>query len=273
MGFLKRKYTREYFTGRTADGKRTDYGALGADEWRTGDIFHEIREPIDLLDLTGKRILEIGYGRGESARYMFQKKAIAEYVGVDFSEVAYEIAGETLSSIPAGAWRLEVADALEFMRGQRFQSYFDAAFILDTIEHIPCSEVLELLPLILQSLKSGGFLVVDTPFYGVDEDYIAQGYRFIAPSPTDLHPATKGMHCNKYTRDRIIYEVGSVGFRILDDRKFQKPRFPELEKKTTWLYRCGRHALTPAKSIKRKFVLQGRSLGRRLAQTLRPRDK
>jgi len=240
MGFLKDKYTREYFTNQMADGKRTDYGALGADEWREGGIFHEIQEQIDLVDLTGAHVLEIGYGRGESARYMFREKGIARYTGVDFSEVAHELACESLAGISKERWRLEIADALEYMRSKAFRFCFDAVFMLDAIEHIPRSEVLEILPLILQALKPGGFLVVDTPFYGIDEDYIDQRFRFLQPSATDLHPATEGMHCNKYTRERIRREIGSAGFKILSDKKYQKPQFPDLQKRINWLCRSGR---------------------------------
>src|SRR5258705_2699169 len=200
MGFLQEKYTREYFTGLTPNGDHAGYGALGADEWRAGSIFCEIKEPIDLVDLRGGRVLEIGHGRGESARYMFKEKGIIEYLGVDFSEAAHQLACETLAGIPKDSWQLKVADVLEFMQATNFESCFDAVFMLDTIEHIPRAEVVKLLPLILSSLKTGGYLIVDTPFYGVDEDYIEQGYRFVAPSASDLHPATKGMHCNKFTR-------------------------------------------------------------------------
>jgi cyclopropane fatty-acyl-phospholipid synthase-like methyltransferase len=240
MGFLKEKYTREYFTGLTSNGDRADYGALGADEWRAGSIFCEIKEPIDLVDLRGGHVLEIGHGRGESARYMFKEKGIVEYLGVDFSEAAHQLAYETLAGIPEDSWQLKIADVLEFMQAANLESRFDAVFMLDTIEHIPRAEIAKLLPLILRSLKTGGYLIVDTPFYGVDEDYIEQGYRFVAPSASDLHPATKGMHCNKFTRERILCEMGSAGFRILGDKKFQKPKNLTMQKMINWLRRSSR---------------------------------
>jgi len=240
MGFLREKYNREYFTGLTPSGEAADYGALGASEWRAGGIFHEIKEPIDLVDLRGGHVLEIGYGRGESARYMFVEKGILEYLGVDFSEDAFQLARETLAKISLDAWHLEVCDALDFLRTANFDSRFDAVFMLDTIEHIPRSEVQELLPLILRSLKHGGFLVVDTPFYSVDEDYIEQGYRFVAPSASDLHPATTGMHCNKYTRERLLSEMGRAGFKILAEKKFQKPGLSIFKRSLNWLQNATR---------------------------------
>ena len=119
-------------------------------------IFHEIREPIDSVDLRGASVFEIGYGRGESARYMFKEKGIIEYLGVDFSEDAYQLARETLSDVPTEAWRLEVVDVLPFMQMADFQSRFHAVFMLDTIEHIPRVEVERLLPLIMKALKIDG---------------------------------------------------------------------------------------------------------------------
>lgn len=223
MGFLKEKYTREYFTGRAANGASAGYGALGADEWRAGSIFHEIRECIDLVELRGAHVLELGYGRGESARYMLQEKGVAAYWGVDFSADALALARETLVGIAPGRWRLELSDALSFMQQANFAARFDAVFMLDTIEHIPRLEVEQLLPLIHRALRPGGFLIVDTPFYGVDEDYIAQNYRFLAPSASDLHPATEGMHCNKFTRERVHREMSEAGFKIVGDKLFQRP--------------------------------------------------
>ena len=254
MGFLNEKYTREYFTGRTATGAETGYGALGANEWRAGTIFHEIREPIDSVDLRSASVLEIGYGRGESARYMFKEKGIVEYLGVDFSEDAYQLARETLADIPAEAWQLEVVDALPFMQAADFQSRFDAVFMLDTIEHIPRIEVTKLLPLIMRALKTEGQLIVDTPFYGVDEDYIDQGYRFVAPSASDLHPATKGMHCNKFTRERILREMSAVGFKILSDKNFQKPRLSWLQLTLSWIDRSTRKILNGPGRLKRSVT-------------------
>ena len=239
MGFSERKIYPRILYGLTTSGDRTDYGALGAEEWRAGSIFREIKEPIDLVDLRGGRVLEIGHGRGESARYMFKEKGIVEYLGVDFSEAARQLARETLAEIPADM-ATEIADVLQFMQAANFDSRFDAVFMLDTIEHIPRAEIAKLLPLILRSLKTGGYLIVDTPFYGVDEDYIDQGYRFVAPSASDLHPATKGMHCNKFTRERILCEMGSAGFRILGDKKFQKPKNLTMQKMINWLQRSSR---------------------------------
>ena len=223
MGFLREKYSRTYFTGIDESGARTHYGALGADEWRGGGIFGEIRDPIDQIDLAGKAVLELGFGRGESARYLLRDVGAASYTGVDFSEAACDLACDSLASLPRDRWALHCGDALEFLRDHDFHEAFDAVLLLDTIEHIPTSEMAEILPRLYSGLRPGGYLIVDTPFYPVDEDFIAQGYRYIAPSASDLIPETRGMHCNKFTRNRLMREMRAAGFEAPGDKLFRRP--------------------------------------------------
>lgn len=222
MGFLREKYSRTYFTGLHETGAKAHYGALGADEWRAGGIFAEIRAPIDQVELAGRRVLEIGFGRAESARYLLRDVGVAVYVGVDFSEAACELARETLAGIPDDNWALRCGDALEFLLEQNFDRCFDAVLMLDAIEHIPAAEIAQILPLLHNALVPGGHLIVDTPFYPVDEDYIAQGFEYVAPSASDLIPETRGMHCNKFTRNRLLREMRAAGFAVVGDKLFRK---------------------------------------------------
>jgi len=222
VGYLREKYTREYYLSRDENGHSVDYGALGAKEWESGGIFHEISDAIDLVDLKGKRVLEIGYGRGESARYMLESKDVAYYEGIDFSPAAYELAVNTVQHCENSKYKLFVDDIFDHFKIQKYTRSFDVVFMLDVIEHIPRNELLDLLPMIYNSLADGGYLVVDTPFYSVDEDYISHGEKYICPSPTDIHPKTIGMHCNKYTRKGLLAEIGYYGFCVSSDKVFQK---------------------------------------------------
>lgn len=247
MGFLKDRYTREYFTGLTTAGTAAGYGALGAEEWHEGGIFDEIKTRIDIVDLKGKSVLEIGFGRGESARYMLAEKGIARYVGLDFSDAAFDLAAETLAGQPANRYELHCVDALEFLDEQRYINCFDVVLMLDVIEHIPTTETRVLLPLLVAAIKPGGHLVVDTPFYGVDEDFISQGFKYVAPSASDIHPKTSGMHCNKYTRERLLNELAAAGLSSRSDQHFQKPK-PPIHQRVTRQLRNAIRALLPAVS-------------------------
>lgn len=226
MGFAKELYTREYFTGRDAKGNKLHYGAIGMEEWEVGGISPIHRKLIDQFPLTDAHVLEIGYGRAESARYLLSTGKAARYVGVDFSEAAYTLAGETLKEIPADRWQVQCDDALQFITSKGFRNAFDAILMLDVIEHIPKSEVRSLLPHLFAALRPGGYLIVNTPFYAVDEDYIAQNFEYIMPSATDLFPETRGMHCNKYTEQRLHQELAAAGFFRIGPALFR--RAPEL---------------------------------------------
>ena len=212
MGFRKELYTREYFTSRDEHGNRLPYGAFGSDEWRNGSIYDSMRRIIDVVSMEGTDVLEIGYGRGESIRYMARNKGIVSYTGVDFSEAAHQLAMGTIAECP-GRFDLSCGDALEFLLERQFDSAFDVAMMLDVIEHIPTTEVRQILPLIHRALRTGGVLIVVTPNYTVDEDYIAQGCQYVRPSPTDIIPQTSGMYCNKFTRERLQRELTEAGLQ------------------------------------------------------------
>lgn len=229
MGYLQDKYTREYFTGRGSDGQPLDYGALGADEWRQGGIFHEIKNALTLVETKDKDVLEIGFGRGESARFLLSQGRVRNYIGVDFSTAALELSMQTLKGFSTDQYRLFCGDALQFLHSQAYIRAFDVVYMLDSIEHIPAVEVNQILPLLHRALRPSGFLVVDTPFYRVDEDLLAQDGVYIDESPSDKHHATRGMHCNKFTRERLHRETRAAGFTAVDDRVFAATR-PSLVK-------------------------------------------
>lgn len=226
MGFARELYSREYFTGRDARGNKLNYGAVGADEWAAGGISAIHRNLIDQFPLVGARVLEIGYGRAESARYLLSTGKAADYIGVDFSKAAHSLARGTLKDIASDRWAIHCDDALPFMERHRFSTTFDAILMLDVIEHIPQSEVHGLLPLLFAAMAPGGYLIVNTPFYSIDEDYIAQNYEYIMPSASDLLQETRGMHCNKYTEQRLQREFTDAGFFRVGPTLFRRAPVP-----------------------------------------------
>lgn len=231
MGFAKDLYTREYFTGRDAKGNKLNYGAIGVEEWEAGGISPIHRRLIDQLPLASAHVLEIGYGRAESARYLLSSGKADRYLGVDFSDAAHALAGETLMAIPAGRWEVHCDDALQFVTARNFSGVFDAILMLDVIEHIPRAEVRALLPRLYAALRPGGYLVVNTPFYAVDEDYIAQNFEYIMPSASDLFPETRGMRCNKYTEQRLQQEFTEAGFFRIGSTLFRRAPEPAVKAK------------------------------------------
>lgn len=220
MGYLREKYTREYFLGRDESGNRLAYGVAGYEEWVQGRVYADIERSLLRVDWQGRNVLEIGFGRAESARYILEHGAV-RYVGIDFSPAACELARTTLAGLCGARYELIDGDALEIMRERGYEAGFDAVLMLDVIEHVPTTEVRQLLPLIHRAIKPGGDFLVHTPFYALDEDLIAQGGEYRAPSVSDLIPETRGMHCNKFTRVRFHQELLQAGFEPLSDRHFR----------------------------------------------------
>jgi Cyclopropane fatty acid synthase and related methyltransferases len=227
MGFRPELYTKEYFTGMDAQGNALQYGVEGFHEWQQGKIRDSLVQILSSVPTKGKRVLEMGYGRGESIKYCMTRGA-SGYVGVDFSEAAFELAKDAnrqyINAAPGmPSVEVHLGDGLGFMKKYQFREEFDLIVMLDVIEHIPTSEVAELLPMLYSALKPGGYCLADTPFYRVDEDFIAQGFEFKDPSPSDLIAQTHGMHCNKFTKGRLFSEMKNCGFLVEGKFCFQKP--------------------------------------------------
>lgn len=226
MGFLKEKYTKEYFLKRDDNGNKLHYGATGAEEYLLGNICKDITDSLELIeDYSDKNILEIGYGRGESIKY-FANKGAKSYYGIDFSEAAFELANENIMrNIKNENFNIYCDDALENIKTNIKKikdRNINLVVMLDSIEHIPKNEMVEIFKLIDKLTKKGALFLGHTPFYEIDEDY-CKNKEYIKPTPSDLIEETKGMHCNKYTKTRFYKELNSVKFFLYkSDRLFIK---------------------------------------------------
>lgn len=183
MGFLKEKYTTNYYMNLV----------LGSEEWKRGELREKHKNILDKFDFAGKRVLDLGCGRGDVLRYLISKGATV--TGVDFSEDAICLARKT-----APEATLINADAKDID-----YSRYDIVIMFDVIEHIPADEI----DAVLASIRCP--IILDTPNYSRYEDYIAQG-RYIKPSPTDLNPLTVGMHCTKYTNATLTDKLMEHGY-------------------------------------------------------------
>jgi SAM-dependent methyltransferase len=110
-------------------------------------------------DITDKRILEIGCGRGGVSKYLSALEPKAKIIyGCDFSERAIQIAKERYGDINYIEWRQED------IMNQSFESdSFDTAFSLETIEHVPDPK--KALEELYRVLKKDGRLYLTCPNY------------------------------------------------------------------------------------------------------------
>lgn len=123
------------------------------------DLVRKYLDPAE--DLCGRRVLEIGCGRGEFARWLAGSgNAPASIAAADFSPAAIQIARQVggRGGFPSITW--EVADIQAIPHPD---ASFDTVISCETIEHVPdpAKAVREL----VRVLKPGGRLFLTTPNY------------------------------------------------------------------------------------------------------------
>lgn len=110
---------------------------------------------IHLGDIQGKRILEIGCGRGAFSKYLVAQGA--DLVAADFSPSAVMETKRLLDGSPCD---IRVADIQQIPFGD---NEFDLVISLETLEHVPdCEKGLSEL---VRVTKPGGRVIVTTPNY------------------------------------------------------------------------------------------------------------
>lgn len=146
-------YTRDYYEANC-------HGFLEFQKTKGEVIPVRLRRPLDLAGpLTGKRILDVGCGRGEVLLHAVQRGA-AQAVGFDYAVAALEIASESFayrSDLPAVLIHLGNARQLPYA-----DNSFDVAFMLDVVEHLYPIELQQALTEIQRVLKPGGQLIIHT---------------------------------------------------------------------------------------------------------------
>lgn len=160
-------YTREYFT---TDCEGYDLFLQGAEA-----LPERIGVALDAAgDLRGKRILDIGCGRGELVCEAARRGAVA--VGIDYAPAAIELSRERLASLDE-ALRGRAEFLLSDAKGLYFaDGSFDAVFLVDVYEHLHPYEIDHTLAEVRRVLRPGGRLVVHT---GPNTWFYRVGYPFV----------------------------------------------------------------------------------------------
>ncbi len=146
-------YTREYFT---TDCEGYDLFLRGAE-----GLPERIGVALDSAgELRGKRVLDIGCGRGELVCEAARRGATA--VGIDYAQAAIELSRERLAALDEelrerAEFLLADAKGLDFPGGS-----FDAVFLVDVYEHLHPYEIEHTLAEVKRVLRPGGRLIVHT---------------------------------------------------------------------------------------------------------------
>ena len=100
-------------------------------------------------------ILDLGCGYGKNLMVL-QELGYANCCGVDLSREQVEYAHQHL-----GLAGVECADALQWLDGR--EDTFEAILVMDVLEHLPLSDLMDLGSKVRAALKPGGVLLVQTP--------------------------------------------------------------------------------------------------------------
>jgi ubiquinone/menaquinone biosynthesis C-methylase UbiE len=204
-------YTREYFT--------TDCD--GYQEFMQGSVElpERLQEALNRAgDLRGKRVLDVGCGRGELAREIASRGA--QVVGIDYAEAALELARE-LTEPMAPELRKRVAFLRSDAKVLPFDdAFFDTVFMVDVYEHLYPHEITATLEEIKRVLRPEGLLVIHT---GPNTWFYDFGYpmaRFVdrkllgrEPVECYRHESDEVLHVNEQSPLSLHRGLKNAGFR------------------------------------------------------------
>lgn len=230
MGYLRNKYTKEYFTGRNRFGKKVGYGVEGYEDFLKGDIRKIDLSILSQINFKNKNVLEFGFGRGEAIKYGKEHGANI-YTGVDFSKQAINIAKKFLKSFNINGFKLYCDDALSYLKksiNNNPTEKYDIILMFDFIEHIPRTELTKIMVLLNKKIKKKSIIAINTPNFKFDNDVIKEGLDNRNNLDTfdtfDLIEATKGMHCNKYSTISLQKFMKKCGYLNITEHHFYIPK-------------------------------------------------
>ena len=206
MGEVKEKYTLNYFLGSNELGHKMNYGADGREEFFKGDVYPKMKRLLSISKIDKESIvLDVGCGRGDALRWCLQKES-KRVTGIDFSSAAILI-----SRITLGNWLTEenrvnlvCTEIEDYLPNDKF----NRVLLFDVLEHVPQDELEIFFLRLVDSVLPGCLFIWWTPnFWDKDKLY-----------KSDKHPKTSGMHCNKFTWERVTSFLSGFNLKPTDNK-------------------------------------------------------
>ncbi|MBI2724281.1 MAG: class I SAM-dependent methyltransferase [Chloroflexi bacterium] len=127
--------------------------------WRVGPRFEKALSLAG--DLRGKRVLDVGCGRGE----LVIQPALrgAETWGIDYAQAAVDIAARALATVDDASLQQRMHVARMDIKALTFEDgFFDTVFMMDVVEHLYPHELDRALDELRRVIRPGGRLVLHT---------------------------------------------------------------------------------------------------------------
>ena len=197
-------------------------------------------------DLRGKRVLDVGCGRGELVIQSAMRGA--EAYGIDYAQAAVDIAAGAVAEVDADVRaRCDVRQmdikALAFTDG-----FFDVVFMMDVVEHLYPAELARAYDELRRTIRPGGRLVLHTSPNKIFEERIYPNYsrrinqaalwasrrinkhdglfnETMLPTSREFPHDTfeREMHINEQSAPRMRAEVERHGFRVTQTQFWEPP--------------------------------------------------
>ena len=204
------RYDEAYFLG-ACEGHKEFLSSEGR------ELSRRLAQAFSAADVAaGMRVLDIGCGRGEVLRHCLALGADA--YGVDYSQVAAQMASGLTSR--RGATRIGLADAkvLPFRRGS-----FDRVLMFDLVEHLHPWELRKALAEVRRVLRRDGRLIVHTapnvwydryayPVVRGVRTLMGEGERY-PEDPRAIIPANLDVHVNEQSLRSLRRLLTEAGFQ------------------------------------------------------------
>lgn len=198
-------------------------------------------------DLRGKRVLDVGCGRGELVLQSALRGADAW--GIDYAQAAVDIAQRAIDASGDDTPRERVHIAQMDVKALTFaDGFFDVVFMMDVVEHLYPQELAQTFDELRRTLRPGGLLVMHTSPNKVLEEVVyrrysrrvnqialrvsrAVGFRdalfneiMLTDDPQFPHDAfEREMHINEQSAPKLRAETERHGFRVRKTEFWEPP--------------------------------------------------
>jgi 2-polyprenyl-3-methyl-5-hydroxy-6-metoxy-1,4-benzoquinol methylase len=156
-------YDETYFLGGKSKFNGQEIGVEGWQHFKQGKISPSKLAILSIVDVKGKNILDVGFGRGEIIKRSLECGA-KSCVGIDYSPGAFKIASNYIKNPKAKLYCKSVTDVDKVEEKE-----FDVVYMVDILEHVSDEEWEEFFQKLTPKLSKSFKVIIQTPAFPMGE--------------------------------------------------------------------------------------------------------